>query len=182
MTSIRHTTPADEPDIRRVYQAAFDRRNGRIIAELAMALLHDPTAQPLLSLLAHDAGQSIGHVLFTRVRIPGCAAPLTAHILAPLGVLPEAQGRGTGAALVRHGLSLLAGFGSALVFVLGHPAYYPRFGFKPAGPLGFAAPYPIEEQNADAWMVLELAPNTLGTIRGAIQCADALNNPEIWCR
>ena len=64
-------------------------------------------------------------------------------ILAPLAVVPDAQGQGIGGALIEHGLSLLQRSGVGLVFVLGHPGYYPRHGFEPAGRLGFDAPFPI---------------------------------------
>jgi putative acetyltransferase len=67
-----------------------------------------------------------------------------------------------------------------LVFVLGNPEYYPSFGFKPAGNLGFDEPYPIPEKNADAWMVQALRPGAIGTIGGKIICADKLNKPEYW--
>jgi putative acetyltransferase len=70
--------------------------------------------------------------------------------------------------------------GVELVFVLGHPGYYPRHGFTPAGVLGFHAPYPIPEKNADAWMVQELHPGVIGRARGKILCADAINRPEYW--
>jgi predicted N-acetyltransferase YhbS len=70
--------------------------------------------------------------------------------------------------------------GVELVFVLGHPGYYPRFGFKPAGVLGFEAPYPIPEKHADAWMVRELRAGIIGSVRGKVVCADTLSRPEYW--
>ena len=74
-------------------------------------------------------------------------------------------------------LSLLA---LKLVFVLGHPEYYPRFGFTPAGRLGFGAPYPIPDELAGAWMVQALRSGVIGIISGKVICADALNKPEHW--
>ena len=74
-------------------------------------------------------------------------------------------------------LSLLA---LKLVFVLGHPEYYPRFGFTPAGRLGFEAPYPIPDELAGAWMVQALRSGVIGIISGKVICADALNKPEHW--
>jgi putative acetyltransferase len=67
-----------------------------------------------------------------------------------------------------------------LVFVLGHPDYYPRHGFVPAGVLGFEATYAIEEKNAGAWMVQELRPGVIGAVNGRIVCADVLDRPEHW--
>ncbi len=70
--------------------------------------------------------------------------------------------------------------GVELVFVLGHPDYYPRHGFKPAGALGFEAPYPIPDKNANAWMVQELRTGAIDSVSGKVICADALNQPEHW--
>ncbi|MBC8867786.1 MAG: N-acetyltransferase [Planctomycetes bacterium] len=180
MVSVRKTTEADEAAIWRVQEAAFGGQAGRTIADLTIALLHDPTATPFLSLLAYSGSAPIGHVLFTSVSISGSDSSPTAHILAPLAVVPEHQRQGTGTQLVQAGLSALEESGSELVFVLGHPEYYPRFGFLPAGQRGFSAPYPIEKKNASAWMVLELRPGVIESNRGAVQCAEALNDPAHW--
>jgi len=180
MMNIRNTTEPDEPAIRQVHEAAFGPQEGPTVAGLVIELLHDPTARPLISLLACAGATPVAHVLFTSVRISGAEKPPVAHILAPLAVLPNRQRQGTGTQLVRAGLDQLAAVGGALVFVLGYPGYYPRFGFQPAGRLGFSAPYPIPEQNADAWMVLALAPGILGTVRGTVRCAKALDKPEYW--
>lgn len=93
---------------------------------------------------------------------------------------PDVQGRGIGGELIRDGLRQLADKGTDLVFVLGHPAYYTRFGFQPAGAYSLSAPYPIPPQHADAWMVQELKEKTIGTVQGQVVCADALNKPEYW--
>ena len=81
---------------------------------------------------------------------------------------------------MKRGLTLLVESGCELVFVLGHPEYYPRFGFQPAGQLGFSAPYPILKENSGAWMVLELCGGTIGGVQGKVQCAAALDKPEYW--
>ena len=177
---IRKTTRDDEPAIWRLHEAAFGPEEGRTIADLTIALLHDSTATPFTSLVACDGPTPVGHVLFTKVRISGSGDSPAARILAPLAVVPGRQGQSIGTELVRAGLAVLAESGCELVFVLGHPSYYPRFGFQPAGHLGLAAPYPIPEQNADAWMVLELSQGTLGNVSGTVSCADSLNQPEHW--
>ena len=100
--------------------------------------------------------------------------------MAPLAVVPEYQKRGIGAKLTEDGLYRIAESGADLVFVLGHPEYYPRFGFQPAGKCGFDAPYPIAEKNSDAWMVKELRPDTIGYFGGKVVCANELNKPEYW--
>ena len=180
MMNIRKTTEHDEPAIWQVHEEAFGPQAGRTIADLAIALLHDPTARPFISLLACDGSTPIGHVVFTSVRISGPDKPPAAHILAPLAVLPGRQRHGTGTQLVRTGLTDLAESGCELVFVLGHPEYYPRFGFQPAGCLGFSAPYAIPKENANAWMVLELRRGAIENIAGTVLCADSLDRPEHW--
>jgi len=147
---------------------------------LVHALLQDQTAAPLLSLLTFDGRTAIGHLLFTKARVSGLGNAVLAEILAPLAVVPGKQRQGIGTQLVREGLRLLSGSGTDLVFVLGHPEYYPRFGFEPAGKLGFAAPYPIMPENENAWMVLELRQGVIGNGGGTVQSANALSHPEHW--
>ena len=135
---------------------------------------------PLLSLLAEDNERAIGHILFTKAQIANSTEAVSAVILAPLAVIPEEQSHGIGGQLIKEGLRRLSESGVELVFVLGHPEYYPRYGFKPAGALGFEAPYPIHDEHTNAWMVQALRPGVLGRVSGRVICADALNHPEHW--
>jgi predicted N-acetyltransferase YhbS len=175
--------PANEADLSVVLdieRRAFGDAEGPVIADLVAALVRDPTAAPLLSLMAEAHGQPVGHILFTTARITGKEASPPAAILAPLAVVPEAQRQGIGGRLIREGLRRLTRSGVALVFVLGYPDYYGRFGFRPAGAAGFDAPYPIPLANAEAWMVQERQPGVIGRIKGTVQCAAALDRPEHW--
>jgi putative acetyltransferase len=149
-------------------------------AELVRDLLNDPSASPLLSLLALEGERAVGHVLFTSARLKETPAAAAIALLAPLAVVPDLQRQGVGGKLIERGLRLLSDAGVDLVFVLGHPEYYPRHGFEPAGRLGYAAPFPIPDEHADAWMVQALRPGVVGSVRGTIICADALNKPEYW--
>lgn len=149
-------------------------------AELVNDLLNDPSAQPLLSLLAWENERPVGHILFTTAHLKETPDTPSIAILAPLAVVPDAQKQGVGGKLIERGLHLLSEAGVELVFVLGHPGYYPRHGFEPAGRLGLAAPYPIPEEHADAWMVQALSPNTLGSVSGTLVVADVLDKPEHW--
>ena len=159
-----------------VQRAAF---GGEEEAYLVKALWDDPSARPCLSLLAFEGARAVGHILFTRAAITG-APELSASILAPLAVVPETQRQGIGGELVRQGLVLLAKSSVDLVFVLGHPEYYSRHGFQPAGALGFAAPYPIPQKNSAAWMVQALRPDVIGEYSGMVVCAQKLNRPAYW--
>ncbi len=146
---IRKSTGSDLHDVLDVEVKAFGNEKGPEIAELRNGLLHDPTAMPLLSLMVVNDDQAIGHILFTKARITS-KEPISAAILAPLAVVPDAQCQGAGGQLIEEGLRLLSESGVKMVFVLGHPDYYPRHGFKPAGALGFEAPYPIPDEHANA--------------------------------
>jgi len=177
---IRETDEADREAILALHLAAFGKAEGKEVSALTRGMLEDQTAEPRLSLLAEQSGKVLGHVLFTAVRIQGRVHREAGQILAPLGVAPGAQGLGVGSALVREGLERLRNQGTGLVFVLGHPEYYPRFGFEPAGQHGLFAPYPIPDEVAAAWMVQELNPGFLGRVKGSVQCAEVLDRPEHW--
>lgn len=171
---ISEASAADEASVLRVEREAFDASD---VAELVSDLLRDETAAPLVSLLAWDSEDAIGHIMFSAARIAG-AEDIVASILAPLAVVPEFQGRGVGRSLIEAGMERMSVLGVDLVFVLGHPGYYPKHGFVPAIPLGLEAPYVIEPE--DAWMVRALRPGLLGVVRGTVSCADALDHPEHW--
>lgn len=176
----RDAVTADAAAIAAVVHAAFGPAEGAEISELVTALMADPSAQPLLSLVTTHDDQVVGHVLFTHTRLEPAHTAARSAILAPLAVHPTQQGRGHGGQLIADGLMRLASAGTALVFVLGYPAYYSRHGFVPASPHGLAAPYPIPAEHADAWMVQALRPNILGQVRGQVRCAAALDDPRYW--
>ena len=174
---IREATNTERQSVLDIERRAFGYDKE---AHLVADMLGDPTAEPRLSLLASKNGRDVGHILFTAVTLVGAEAPVTASILAPLAVVPEAQAQGVGGTLITEGLRLLKASGVGLVFVLGHPGYYPRHGFQPAGRLGLHAPYPIPDEQADAWMVQALQDGLIGSITGTVQCAETLSRPEHW--
>ncbi len=177
---IRQSTPSDRAEILEIHNLSFGTEEGPVIAKLVDDLFEDVSASPILSLVAEIDDQLLGHILFTKAIISQTEASVSAQLLAPLAVIPKAQGKGIGSELINEGLRQLNASGIKLVFVLGHPTYYPRCGFNPAGKVGFEAPYPIPEKNADAWMVLELNGDALGNVRGKVQCCDALDKPQYW--
>jgi len=174
---IRVASDSDLNDVLSVERRAFGSDSE---PTLVRNLLTDPSAQPVLSLLALEDNRAVGHILFTTARLTETSDAASIAILAPLAVVPDSQRQGIGGKLIEHGLRLLTESGVDLVFVLGHPDYYPRHGFEPAGRLGLSAPYPIPDKDADAWMVQALRPGLLGSVRGKVACADALSRPEYW--
>jgi putative acetyltransferase len=174
---ICEATDSDLNDVLFVERKAFGHDKE---AELVRDLLDDHSAKPILSLLAFKEGRAVGHILFTMARLTETQNKVSTSILAPLAIVPDAQKQGIGGKLIERGLQLLSKTGVDLVFVLGHPAYYARHGFKTAGHLGFEAPYPIPDEHADAWMVQALRPGPIGSVCGKVICSDALNKPEYW--
>ena len=174
---IRETKDTDLKAILSVEKEAFGYDKE---ANLVRDLLGDPSARPLYSLLAFDKGRAVGHILFTAARLEGTPNGASISLLAPLAVIPDFQNQGVGGELIKEGLKHQSHAGVDLVFVLGHPGYYSRYGFKPAGAHGFEAPYPIPEEHADAWMVQELRPGVIGRVSGKVRCADMLDKPEHW--
>ena len=148
-------------------------------AGLVAELLADPSAMPTVSLLALEGDRAVGHILFTRAGLVPYSS-LTASLLAPLAVVPGEQKKGIGGALIEHGLRILSESGVDLVFVLGHPGYYPRFGFEPAGKLGYDRPYLLQEKTPEAWMVKALRQGIIGKYSGTVTVADTLYKPEYW--
>ena len=173
---IRDTADGDIGAVLDVERQAFGQEAE---PELVRALLSDPTAEPLISLLAVRDGEPVGHIVFSHVRIGDQDRP-AGTILAPLAVLPAAQGTGVGRALIAEGLARCAAGGIALAFVFGDPAYYGRFGFTPALPHDLAPPCPIAPDHADAWMVRPSCDGVLARARGTVRCADALMRPDLW--
>jgi predicted N-acetyltransferase YhbS len=130
---------------------------------------------PRVSLVAEEAAGAIGHVLFTEVAIEGDGARITAGALAPVGVLPPAQGRGVGAGLIRAGIGRCRTLPWPLLFVLGSPRYYGRFGFQ------LAAPHGLHYASHDfdvAFHVQELVPGALAGTRGWVRYHPAFDALE----
>jgi putative acetyltransferase len=117
----------------------------------------------LAAFVAEVDRQVVGHVLFSRVLIEASSGSLAAVALAPLAVAPAFQRQGIGDRLVRFGLESLTTRGERAVLVLGEPGYYLRFGFSLQMARGLETPFP-----PDAFMAMELAPETLTGIRGRV--------------
>ncbi|TWU39491.1 GNAT family N-acetyltransferase [Novipirellula artificiosorum] len=177
---IRGATEKDRDAILEVHMNAFGKDEGPVIVKLVDEMLDDASGKPLLSLVADTDDGLIGHLLFTSVRIEPDDSTVSARILAPLAVVHDRQRQGIGGRMIQAGLLQLTDSGVDLVFVLGYPDYYSRFGFKPAGVQGLQATYPIPPQNADAWMVAELTPGTIENCKGTVRCSKALDHPKYW--
>ena len=176
MIDIRETLPEDLDSILAVERAAFESDEE---ANLVCDLLKDPTAEPVLSYLATDMDEPVGHLIFSRISFD---PPLALHgrILGPLAVIPSHQKIGIGSALIEKGIAQLTEQGVDWIFVLGHESYYPKFRFSPAIPQGFEPPYSIPSEFTNAWMARALTPTCVTSYQGKIIPADSFNNPKYW--
>jgi putative acetyltransferase len=160
---IRSERPADDDAIDRVESAAFPTRDE---ADLVRALRR-PGARPFISLVAEVDARIVGHILFTPVTVASKGETWAAMGLGPMAVEPAEQRRGVGSRLVRAGLDACRAIGGRVVVVLGHPSYYPRFGFARADRLGLFWEH-LREPN-DAFMVAELTPGALARRTGVVR-------------
>lgn len=157
---VRAEEERDRAAVRAVNAAAFGRSEE---ADLVAALRAQVPGA--ISLVADEGGAVVGHILFTPVTL-GDRADLSIMGLAPMAVAPERQRSGVGSALVRAGLERCRQEGYGAVVVLGHPAYYPRFGFVPASRSGIASEYDVPDE---AFLLLELRPGYLAGASGTIR-------------
>ncbi len=169
MYTIRAEQPSDVEKIREVNDSAFEQENeGRLIAKIreTEAFVDE------LSLVAETEQQEIiGHILFSRIGIETESGMAGSLALAPMAVKPESQNKGVGSALVREGLKRAAELGFKSVVVLGHPTYYPKFGFIRASEKGIKPPFDVPDE---VFMVLELIPGALDEVQGTVRYSDAI--------
>ncbi len=161
---LRPERPADLARVSEIVAAAFGRdAEARLVERLRGRV------RPEVSLVAvrpgADGSESlVGHVYFSPVRVGEDDRPALA--LGPVSVDPRCQGRGVGERLCRRGLEVCIEIGAPVVFVLGHPHYYPRFGFEPARPHGL---YYRDERFDPGFFVAELVAGTLGGFTGEVR-------------
>jgi len=150
---IRCESSSDAAAVRAVHTAAFGQP---LEADLVDALRDDVLNE--VSLVTEVDGVVIGHVLLSRLEVVGGGRSIRAAALGPVAVMPEHQSRGVGSALIRQALDEARTKGIAIVLVLGHPGYYPRFGFSAERARCLVSPY---SSHGDAWMVAELTSGSL---------------------
>ncbi|MBF6050170.1 GNAT family N-acetyltransferase [Streptomyces sp. NRRL B-1677] len=157
----RAETGADIPAVREIVLAAFETP---LEADLVDALRNDPAWIDGLSVVSTgEDGKPVGHALLTRCHI----GDTPALCLAPVAVLPEYQGSGAGSAAIRAALAAAADMDERFVTVLGHPAYYPRFGFGRASAYGIGLTIDVPDEAMMAMSLDETHPLPSGTVRYA---------------
>ena len=167
MTTIRPERPEDSSVIRHVNELAFGQPAEADLVEKLRQARGDA-----LSLVADD-GAIVGHILFTPVVVENRERHVLGMGLAPMAVLPDRQRQGIGSRLVRRGLDILRERGCPFVVVVGHPEYYPRFGFEPASKRGLVSQW--EGIPEAAFMVLVLDANAIAGASGVAKYRDEFN-------
>jgi len=167
MIRIRSELPEDVEAIYSLNQEAFE---GTAEANLVNNLR--PSNAMILSLVAIKNSEIVGHIAFSPVTIESDRATVNAVGLAPMAVSPEFHRNGIGSQLVEEGLNRIRTAGHDLVVVLGHPEYYPRFGFVPAKKYGIQW-----EQDApeEAFMIKELREGALKEVGGIVKYRPEFN-------
>lgn len=157
---IRPEEQRDVAAIQEVNRLAFGREaEGELVDSL-----RDGEAF-ICSLVAEVEGRIVGHVLFTPAVLADGPRQTAVAALGPVAVRPEQQRRGLGDALIRAGLDICRRQGYELAVVLGHPTYYPRFGFRPGAPLGIRWEH---DAPVEAFMVMALQTGALIGRQGII--------------
>ncbi len=149
--------------IRAVHLAAFPTSAE---ADLVARLHEDYDSE--ISLVAEQAREIVGHVMLSRMSVSADSQAFRALGLGPVGVLPGAQGSGVGSELIRSALGIAGTLGEEVVFVLGEPDYYARFGFSAGAAAPFASPYA-----GPYFMALWLRPDAVPPVAGKAEYAPA---------
>lgn len=121
---------------------------------------------PALSLVAVVDGKIVGHIMFSLIKVVGDETETPVLTLSPMSVDPDHQRQGVGGKLVNKGLDECRRLGYGVVTVIGHPDYYPRFGFVEARKAGLEVPFDVPDE---AFLVIELIPGSLEEVSGMIE-------------
>jgi len=161
MTQIRVGFPGDGEAIVGVHREAFGR-----VEEAEIARRLHARGDIGVSLVALEGDEIVGHVFASPVAVDGRSFPRTPMGLGPVGVLPSFQRAGIGMQLCRAAIDACRARGTPFLVVLGHPTYYPRFGFVPAMRFGLTFG---DAPPRDAFMAMELVPGALVGVTGPVR-------------
>ena len=164
---IRLEKPEDQIGIRHINTEAFDTD-----AEANLIDALRKSGIPLISLVAEQNGELVGHILFSPVTLEADNCSISIAGLAPMAVAPAFQKREIGSMLVEEGLEHCKKAGYAAVVVLGHPDYYPRFGFVPSVNYGIKSEFDVP---AEVFMAKELRKGALADCNGIVKYHKVFN-------
>lgn len=162
---IRTETKNDYKHVFNLNYLAFENRDDE--AKLVERIRFSNCFIRELSLVAEEQREIVGHVLFSKAKIIQENGEKEVLVLAPVAVNPSVQKKGIGSNLIEEGLRRAKDLGYGLVFLIGHPNYYPKFGFQPARKHGMEQ---IQfEVPDDVFMVCELIEGELQQTNGELR-------------
>jgi len=164
---------SDTQTIINIHRQAFGDFEGEEVAEIAKAFLALPDT---ISISAERDGKIVGNVLFTPFAFEN-HQDAKCYLLAPCGVLPQYQGVGVGDELMNNSNHHLKSIGTDVIFVLGVPAFYPRYGYIPTDK---QTPYPDLLTIPESWMALELSAGVLKGLSGKTRAVQPIMQPSFW--
>lgn len=171
---IRQQVAADSDKVYRLIELAFKTADISDGTEqnFYMSLKNSDRFIAELDLVAETHNKLIGHVMFSRFMISNKQnAPEPSLLLAPVSVVDEYRGKGVGTALIKEGLARALQLGFKSTFVVGNPAYYSRFGFKPLSTYPIKASCDTPKEYLDYIQGIELVPDALMAYQGTISFA-----------
>ena len=166
--TIRKETPDDYTLVIELTEKAFktmefsDQKEGQLVDKLRKS----PTFIDELSLVAEINGKVVGHILFTPLVIDNGQQQFQSLVLGPVSVLPDFQKQGIGGQLIIAGHQKAWKLGFQSVILIGHPEYYPRFGYRTAS--GWGLKVALELPSDDVFMAVELTENALSGVSGMV--------------
>lgn len=161
----------DQPSVFLVHCSAFNCETEALLVDSLRK--NEQVFIPPLSITASKDQLVVGHILISKASIVGPHGSFETLSLAPLAVLPSHQGQGIGRALIEHALEKASSLGYSSIFVLGHHALYPKFGFHPTSTWKIKSPYDVPE---NAFMGIELVPGALEGVEGIMKYPKEFDN------
>ena len=164
---IRQEKPADYSLVNQLIWLAFrDMAESDQTEHLLVDRLRKSDAFiPELSIVAEMDGKIVGHILLTKIHIQNEQQHFESLALAPVSVLPEFQNKGIGSKLIVQAHKVARELGYKSIVLLGHEAYYPRFGYQRARKYGIQLPFEAPDENC---MVIELVEDGLKGVSGMV--------------
>lgn len=171
MITIRQERQTDYRKTEEVVQQAFlhEEFSDKKEHELVKRIRECDAFIPELSIVAVDE-KIVGHIMLSKITIEQGATSVESLALAPVSVARSHQKKGIGGKLIAYALEKAKELGYGSVVVLGHPEYYPKFGFKKASEWNIKAPFEVPDE---VFMVMELTENSLEGVEGIVQYSSA---------
>lgn len=162
--NIRMETNEDFAQVYEVNYEAFGNSDDE--AKLVERIRASEGFVPELSLVAEVGGSIVGHVLVSKALVVGSEARHEVLVLAPIAVRPSCQKQGVGTKLITEAQQRSKELGASLILLIGHPGYYPKFGFKPARAFGIdLLQFEVPDE---VFMVYEVTGGSLEAVKGEL--------------